>query len=357
MRHLAGLGMLLLLGCGPGGEHVPPPDGRVPVLREVTVAPDADAVGGTATGVVVGPQGALLIRPVPGADWALSLHLPDQGWRRIGGIGEGPGEMRMALPLAVTESSAVAWDLATQQLGRWDLAGRWLGAHRVEGSFTPYVVVPDHGVVGSVERREGTVPVRLDTARTSVEDLLPGLDTAYRRVFPRVEGLAARFGNPAVVGHWRGGILLGNGFSYQLLAYDWDGRLRFAFGRELPVNRRTPAQVERQIAGLRASPIGQDEAVIARARRRLASDSSRWFSHLSPPTADARGRIWVVGLDGDQGFADLFAESQFLGRLPLDCPGFEGRWGLHGEWLALVCAPEDPQDDRDAEVRLWRIEG
>jgi hypothetical protein len=184
--------------------------------------------------------------------------------------------------------------------------------------------------------------------------LIDAPDSAYQRIFPRTRSYAVRFGNPAVVGEWPGGFLIGNGYSYQLLAYDWSGRLRYTFGRELPTNRRSPAQVEQFINELARSPIGRRPDQLAAARDQAVRDSVRWFSHLSPPRHDAEGRVWIIGSAGDTTFADLFAEAVFLGRIILDCPGFRGRSGVNGRWVALLC---EAADDRDAALQLYRIEG
>ena len=136
------------------------------------------------------------------------------------------------------------------------------------------------------------------------------------------------------------------------MAYDWEGRYRFALGRDLGRNRRSAAQVERDLAARDRSVVARSAADREAARRRLAADSIRWFSHLSPPRPDHAGRIWIVGTAGDTTFADLFAAQQFIGRLVLDCPGFRGRWALERRWLALVC---EAADDRDAEVKLWEV--
>ena len=81
----------------------------------------------------------------------------------------------------------------------------------------------------------------------------------------------------------------------------------------------------------------------------------RWFTHVGPPRGDGAGRIWVLGQHADSAFADVFAGSRFLGRLPLPCRDFQGRWSLNGSWLAVVCAPDDLEADRDADLKLFRI--
>lgn len=356
MRLLRLAGISLLLGACWGGEPSRPAvTDAMPRLVPVDVADDLEAVGGTTAALKLGPQGVALVRGVPGAPRALSVHRLDTGWQYLVAEGDAPGELRMAMPLAVTDSSIVAWGLGALQVAEWSLTdGRWLGSVTAKGSISPALLVTGHGIVGTTERRDGTIPVLLDPATGKVRPLINTLDSAYQRVFPRTTSYALRFGNPAVVGEWPGGFLIGNGFSYQLLAYDWSGRLRYTFGRELPVNRRSPAQVDQYMADLRRSAIGRRPDRLAAARERAIRDSVRWFSHLSPPSHDAEGRVWIIGSAGDTTFADLFAEAKYLGRLVLDCPGFRGRSAVNGRWLALLCATED---DRDGALHLMQIEG
>jgi hypothetical protein len=327
----------------------------MPRVVPVAVAPDLEAVGGTTAALQLGPQGVALVRGIPGAPRALSVHHPDDGWQYLVAEGDAPGELRMAMPLAVTDSSIVAWGLGALQVAEWSLAdGRWLGSVTATGAISPAYLAPGRGIVGTTERRDGTIPVLLDPGNGKVRPLIDAPDSAYQRIFPRTRSYAVRFGNPAVVGEWPGGFLIGNGYSYQLLAYDWSGRLRYTFGRELPTNRRSPAQVEQFINELARSPIGRRPDQLAAARDQAVRDSVRWFSHLSPPRHDAEGRVWIIGSAGDTTFADLFAEAVFLGRIILDCPGFRGRSAVTGRWVALLC---EVADDRDAALQLYRIEG
>jgi hypothetical protein len=350
------IGVALLLGACWGGEPSQPPvTTTLPRLTPVAVAGDLEAVGGTTAAVQVGPQGVVLVRGISGAPRALSVHHPASGWQYLVSEGDAPGELRMAMPLAVTDSSFLAWGLGALQVAEWSLTdGRWLGQVPAQGAIAPAFLADGRGIVGTTERRDGTIPVLLDQATGKVRPLITTLDSAYRRVFPRRDAFVVRFGNPAVVGEWPGGFLIGNGFSYQLLAYDWSGRFRYAFGRDVPVNRRSPAQVEQYMTELARSALGQHPDRLAAARERAAQDSVRWFSHLSSPRHDAEGRVWIIGTAGDTTFADLFAEAKYLGRLVLDCPGFRGRSAVNGRWLALLCATED---DRDGALHLMRIEG
>lgn len=349
-------GVSLLLGACWGGEASPPPvTTTMPRLVPVAVAGDLEAVGGTTAALQLGSQGVVLVRGVPGAAHALSVHRPGFGWQYLVSEGDAPGELRMAMPLAVTDSSILAWGLGALQVAEWSLAdSRWLGQVPASGAIAPAFLAVGRGIVGTTERRDGTIPVLLDPISGKVRPLLATLDTAYRRVFPRRDAFVVRFGNPAVVGEWPGGFLIGNGFSYQLLAYDWSGRLRYTFGRDLPVNRRSSAQVEQHMTELARTSLGQRPDRMAAAREQAARDSVRWFSHLSSPRHDAAGRVWIIGTAGDTTFADLFAESLYLGRLILDCPGFRGRSAVNGRWIALLCEAED---DRDAALHLYTIEG
>ena len=160
------------------------------------------------------------------------------------------------------------------------------------------------------------------------------------------------------VGVWQGGILIGNGRTYRIALYDWDGKLVRVLARDttssLPGSARV-GKLVRQAASFRG-PNGErpDPVQLAQDQDKARTTPMRFFSHLAPLQTDARGRIWVVGPDADSAYADVFTPTGFIGRLALGCGGFAGRWALKGEWLAMAC-DADEDDTVDAVVKLFRI--
>jgi hypothetical protein len=62
----------------------------------------------------------------------------------------------------------------------------------------------------------------------------------------------------------------------------------------------------------------------------------------------------VVGFEGDSAFADVFADTAFVRRVALSCPGFDGQWDLKGTWLVVACGRRDPAAS-GGELQRYRI--
>jgi hypothetical protein len=93
-----------------------------------------------------------------------------------------------------------------------------------------------------------------------------------------------------------------------------------------------------------------------RLRAEIKARRQPFFSHARLSLGlDGQGRIWVVGVEADSAFADLFNQNGFIGRMGLPCAGFSGDWSLHGTWLALACAPDDPAFDGNAVFKVFRL--
>jgi hypothetical protein len=163
--------------------------------------------------------------------------------------------------------------------------------------------------------------------------------------------------NIAVVGRWSDGVVLANGMNYRLGLYDLKGNLAHHVDRNVAPRRPTPDEIERQLASLSQTPMGNTPSRLAQTRSRLEARPVRWFSHTGGPRSDGTGRMWVMVNYGDSTAADVYHGAQLLGRIPFDCPGFTNRWDVSGSWLVMLCMPREPEAMHDAEVRRWRIEG
>jgi hypothetical protein len=163
-----------------------------------------------------------------------------------------------------------------------------------------------------------------------------------------------------VVGLWPGGFFAADGFKYRLALYSWDGTLQAILARDLPPSLLSAARVEQELKQnltILESRRGKFAAAdVQRLRDEAARRVRPYFRHNTLSTGlDSQGRIWIVGLEADSGYADLFNSNRFLGRLHLPCPGFDAGWSLKGTWLALACAPADPAFDGDAVFKVFRI--
>ncbi|MEP6591021.1 MAG: hypothetical protein ABJC19_07545 [Gemmatimonadota bacterium] len=343
----------LLTGCA--AQSAPPTPtsttARLPTLTALVSSGALEAAPHSRNAPIrLGENGSVLLSD-PSA--TLQLRVVDTLGRvrwQAAPRGEGPGEARMAMPLELTDSSLLAFDLATHRLSEWDSAGTLL---RTTPALprTPLARLGDHRWLGwePDQPRFGVVEV---DAEGHTRPVLDHADAELVALFPAVAD--ARMIVPPALGKWRGGVLVGNGKSYTLALYDSGGRHVRTLHRVLPPNRRSAAQVDAELGALAGRPGARSEHQEAR-RAQLAAEVRPWFTHVTPLGLDEAGRIWVVGQQGDTTFADVFTDDAFIGRILLPCAGFEGRWALRGHWLALVCAPDDPAFAGDAVVKRWRV--
>ncbi|MEO5800566.1 MAG: hypothetical protein ABIZ70_15110 [Gemmatimonadales bacterium] len=350
------LGVLLLLaGCGsdraPAVAAVTPAVAMptlvaLPTSNEIAASPHSPT-----SPLRIGEHGDVLLADLS-LDTKLLRTIDTLGrvrWQ-AGRGGEGPGEARLALPLEVTDSSILAFDLATHRLTEWDSAGKLLRT-TLPLPRIPLARTRDNEWLGwePDQPRYGVVVVDADG---HTREVLDRAEPQYVEMFPAVSD--PRMIVPPALGSWRGGIVVANGKTYQLAFYDWNGVLQRIISRALPPNHLSPRQVDAELGGLAGRPGQRTENQELR-RSQLAAQVRPWFTHVTPLGLDDAGRIWVVGQQGDTTFADVFSATQFLGRIVLPCVGFQGRWAMRGEWLALVCAPDDSAAPGDAVVKRWRV--
>lgn len=345
----------LLVGCGGGeGSRVASIASVLPTLQEVPVADTIPMPGSVNSAIVAGPDGGWLFGPADLTASALVAVRPDGHAVALGGFGEGPGEMRRSFPLWLDDTIAIGVDYGTNRLIAWRPDGTVHHEVRLDTPALPTGRGPAGTLLAGRFVGEQEVPVLIDPTTGAVRATVAATDSALASLFDESD-LSARVANSPAFGRWADGVVIGNGLRYRLLLYDTEGHLRGQLGRDLPPTFRSPAQVGAEIAALRAGGLGRAPERLAAAREALATEPVRRFPHTAPPRSDGQGRLWVVVLEGDAVFADLFDRDRFLGRLPLDCPGYGGRWDLNGAWLLLVCAPGDADGDLDAVVRRYRI--
>lgn len=350
---------LLAAGCGAadGAPRLPATTQRtapatMPVLTLVAQSTDESAaLRSPASALRVGHHGQVLFLNVPLTEGLLRvMDTTGQRRRRIGAFGEGPGEARMPLPLDITDSTIEAFDLATRRMTVWDTGGR---LRETSSPLTqiPQVRTPDGRWVAIEGGTAGWNVSLLDLGQGVGHRISAATDTMFRTMFPATDDPRAR---PApVLGLWDGGYVIANGTTYRLALYDWHGALRHLIGRDLPPNLPSDSAVESAMRQWRHAGGRGDEAQV---RARIARTPSPWFSAVAPLGLDVQGRIWVVVQQGDSVFADLFAPTGFLGRIPVPCPRFAGRWALAERWIAMACAPDDPTFPGEGIVKLFRIE-
>lgn len=326
----------------------------VPVFTSSTIDASPQALFSP---IAVGPQGSILFNAERGADVHLVLvDSTGKVLRRFVRDGEGPGEGRNPFPLEVGRETATAWDAGLLRLSEWSFDGtlRRATTPHATGAF---VARFGDGFIGMLISEAGITPVVLDPKTSTTRDLLAPTDSFFHAEFKPLTPANPVSAAPAF-GEWAGGFIVANPSTYHIGLYDRKGTLRRVLGRSLPPALPTAARLDRQIAQVRTLKIGgrtRTEAELQTIRDRSARTPLPAFALAAPLRTDAKARIWVVGIEGDSAFADLFTAERFLGRIGLSCPGFEGKWSLAGSWLAAVCAPRDASYDGDAVVRLFRI--
>lgn len=361
MRRIASLavvGLVAALGFGrPGGVSAQSALPRiVPVFTSTTIDGSPQALFSR---IEVGPQGHMLFNAEGGAAFHLVL-LDSAGkvLKRLAREGEGPGEARNPIPVYVGQEEAVAWDVGLLRLSEWSFDGtlRRSSTPKSTGAFVARV---GNQYLGFVISSTGAKPVTLDPATGGIQDLLPPADSFYHAEFK-----PASPSNPVsaapTFGEWTDGFIVANPATYHIGLYRKDGTLVRVLSRTIPPSYPGAARLDRGMAQFRTMKIGgrlRTEAEMQVIRSRAAATPVPSFAIGVPLRTDAKRRIWVVGIQGDSAFADVFAAGRFLGRIGISCPGFEGKWSLSGSWLAMVCAPQDPNYDGNAVVRLFRITG
>lgn len=347
--------LLAVLGCnGSSDSERTVSVQRLPRLELVVVHDTVDGPASTHTDVVVGDSGEILFHPPSGSGSALAVLARDGSITPVGGEGQGPGEALMPLGVEMSDSRISAFDLAAHRVLEWSRDGRLRTSWHPPVTAIPFAYDPQRGFLATRSRREGLFPVLLMGESGTARDLVTPSDTFYRRLFPPERTAEERLINPTVIGHWRGGPLVADGLTYRIGLYDWDGELVSVIAPDVGDNLRTARRVDMEIAMLRRTG-RRDEAWLARERERLSQTPIRWFTHLGPPAPDGQGRLWVLGQHQDSGFADVFHDGAFLGRHQLACDGFAGRWDVRGEWLVLMCTPDDQDSRRDAVAKVYRL--
>jgi hypothetical protein len=204
---------------------------------------------------------------------------------------------------------------------------------------------------------EGVKPVLLDPATGATAPLVPPSDTFFQTQFKPPAPSTGMMVAP-ILGEWKDGFVIANVESYRIGLYGNDGRLVRILGREASRVMPSRARVERQMAmytamSMRGRPLTPD--ALEKARKTVTETPLPNFVLATPLRADANGRLWVLGIQGDSAFADVFASDRFIGRIGISCPGFEGKWSISGRWLAMTCAPESDEFEGDVIVKLFRV--
>ena len=297
--------------------------------------------------VLVGPAGQLLFSS-PRDARVLTLRFRSGHFVTFGPLGDGPGEIRDPLGYLVDDSSVVILDRSNLRLSSWSFDGTLLNEVKLDIPISPEVV-PIGGnrwlLPGAI--RDRVRVAILDGTTGTLSEISLAHDSFVQAHWgnPR---LAAQ--NPPALGRWSGGILVGDRMSYSLAFYDWNGSRIQVWDEGRGLNQPGPDALqrivrERELTGRPLSPA---------AKAALAREPQPWFSRRI--RTDESGRTWLVGESNDSAYADVYSGTSFVGHLALPCLDIGPFWDLNGDWLAVVCTPDDSNATVDAVVKLFEIQ-
>lgn len=296
--------------------------------------------------VLVGPDGQVLFSSPRDAE-VMTLRFRSGQFVTFGPLGDGPGEIRDPLGYQVGDSSVVVLDRSNRRLSFWSMDGELLDEKQVDIPISPEVV-PIGGnrwlLPGAI--RDRVRVAILDGATGKLSEISLANDSFVNAHWgnPR---LAAQ--NPPALGKWSGGFLIGNRMTYSIAFFDWNGSRIQVLDEGRGLNQPGPDAIqrivrERELTGRPLSPA---------AKAALGREAQPWFSRRV--RADGSGRTWLIGESNDSAYADVYADTRLIGRLALPCQDIGPFWDLTGNWLAVVCAPDDSTATVDAVVKLFEI--
>ncbi len=276
---------------------------------------------------------------------------------RFGRTGSGPSEVRSPRLISMSAAQPTTWDVALGRLTEWDSKGATRFSLATATSTQVQAVAPG-GYLGFRVGSEKPSPVLLDKGTGEVRPLLLASDTFAQANFSAIRTARTVRTGP-LLGLWQDGFLLGDATAYRIAMYRWDGTLVRVLGRDLPFaplsNSRVETMLKPMLKAMRASGKAVNDADLASQRAKMAALE---FPRIMPggtTRPDSKNRVWFLGVDGDEAFADVFSTTSFLGRVHVPCKGFLGSWSISGSWLAVSCESDDPSFEGDAVIKLFRI--
>ncbi|HEY4320731.1 MAG TPA: hypothetical protein VGM77_06065 [Gemmatimonadales bacterium] len=324
------------------------------------VAP-SDAIDEAVANIAMTSNGTIVYAPAN--DATPFLRALDSSGHRVaafGRFGDGPGEWRQpGLFFTVGDTIVVA------QPGRpvtmyYDRSGRFLreappsGTRGVPlgayGDSIDLMFYDSHDQVAGI--------VRESTRDHGSRQLFAASDSFVRQASTAISPKLLAIAPPYALSRLR--IAIGDGMSYQIAIFDQAGTQRYRFGRALPPDRRGPrslalASDQYRTGSLVPGPGGQ-MALPPSAQARLDTIDREIVPHFGTQALhfDDEGRLWVIGTIGDSTFADVFADSMYLGRHLLPCFRPARGIALTGKWLLLRCDRSDLGEPAFA-LQLYRI--
>ncbi len=267
--------------------------------------------------------------------------------------GDGPGEFVEKTHLVTWVGDTVLLRTGEGVYSAFHIDGKLLRTWRAPLADYPMGILPDGSVIQS--NTVSNVGVIFRAA--------PGSHLLSRQepILEASESLVTNSRHLMTFGHGAGRMAIGDGMDYLVDVYDTAGRYLHRVHRDLPPQVNGPRRLamleenrakSREWRGPNGEPLPPE--LLQQRRDDLRKQIVPHFMR-SPFFFDGKGRLWVFGPTGDSTYADVFADTTFLGRLVFPCYGGLERRALAGSWLVMSCAPDD--EDYPRILRLYRIEG
>ncbi len=273
--------------------------------------------------------------------------------------GEGPGEFGSVSSLGTWAGDTLYIDTDHAVFSAFTADGKHVRTWRTPIAELALGILPDGSVVQANPIHTPGEVLRVLPEKRLLSQQKPFLEASESLVARGLLKADLRMRIP--FGHGAGRLAIGDGSAYQIDVYDTAGRYLHQVHRDLPPQVRGPrrlASLEQSLATSRAwrGPNGEPlpSEVLRQRRADLGKQAVPHFGR-SPFFFDGKGRLWVFGPTGDSTYADVFADTTFLGRLIFPCYNGAERRALAGSWLVMSCAPDE--DRYPVNLRLYRIEG
>jgi hypothetical protein len=341
--------------------HVASQGFAMPVIEYFTTIVNDESPDELSQPVAVSSHGSVVFSPLLDAGEYRLRILDSSGLviSRLGHRGRGPGEIQTPAWLMFdSRDNLIVYDMALLRLTIYRQDGQVVLQHQSQGPVFPFALHGDSLDLSRISS-EGLLEIgRMSLSSGETRIVINSRDSMFRSEFAepfmsqaKPEALPARTST-------RDFIALGDGLDYRIYVYSSRGKLLSEFGRDLQPRHPSERHLVTEENSLRKyrgqDGRSMDPVVLERMISDIRASKLPHFSHLGGIAYDSTGRLWVVGIESDSGFADVFDGDAHLGRLALSCPGFSGRWSMNGNWLAMTCAAPDSLD-RDAVIRLFRI--
>ncbi|HEU4800605.1 MAG TPA: hypothetical protein VFS94_08235 [Gemmatimonadales bacterium] len=356
------LSAILLVGCSEAEVASDVPLANMPTLQRMGVELPDSLVPEFAAGIGVSTGGEVAFRldRRPGPPVFVVVDSAGNLVGQARNSGQGPLELNQAINLEFVTAGVVAVNLEQLRAVMYDRSVRPRSMVRLPIGSRLAKLAHDSLDVYLGPANDGPMLVRVPLDRADTFRVLLGPeDSAFARASRSLR--AFEIDGPPV-STWSGGVVVGDPMQDRLLFYDDLGRLVDSVQRSTEPRLRTERELERDrevwesrkfFRGPDGKPMIPPQ--VARKLDSLDVEVLPTFSRAGLQR-DGDGRIWVIREENDSAFADVYRDTELLGRVGLECPSADRSISIAGDFFAQLC-PVTDHDWREWELQLFRIEG